>query len=77
MASAAFTASAPPLSTPSIATSSKPVSPVSIERSAFCTASGKLRPIAIASPTDFIEVVRMGSVPGNFSKVKRGILTTT
>ena len=54
-----------------------PVSPVSIERSAFCTDSAKLRPIAIASPTDFIEVVRIGSAPGNFSKVKRGILVTT
>ena len=38
---------------------------------------GKVRPIAIASPTDFMEVVRIGSAPGNFSKVKRGILVTT
>ena len=38
---------------------------------------GKARPIAIASPTDFIEVVSSGSAPGNFSKVKRGILVTT
>ena len=53
------------------------MSPVSIERSAFCTDSAKLRPIAIASPTDFIEVVSSGSAPGNFSKVKRGILMTT
>lgn len=37
----------------------------------------KQRPIAIASPTDFIDVVRLGSAPGNFSKVKRGILVTT
>src|SRR5262245_52516280 len=37
----------------------------------------KLRPIAIASPTDFIEVVRIGSAPGNFSNAKRGILVTT
>ena len=37
----------------------------------------KDRPIAIASPTDFMEVVRVAGVPGNFSKVKRGIFTTT
>ena len=37
----------------------------------------KLRPIAMASPTDFIAVVSIASAPGNFSKVKRGILVTT
>ena len=58
-------------------TSSSPDRPVSIERSAFCSDSWKLRPIAIASPTDFIEVVRVGSAPGNFSNAKRGILVTT
>jgi len=31
----------------------------------------------MASPTDFIEVVRFGSAPGNFSKAKRGIFVTT
>ena len=46
-------------------------------RSAFCNASGKLRPIAMASPTDFMLVLSVGDVPGNFSKVKRGIFTTT
>ena len=39
--------------------------------------SAKVRPIAITSPTDFIEVVSSGSAPGNFSKAKRGILVTT
>ncbi len=48
-----------------------------MERRAFCKDSAKLRPIDMASPTDFIAVVRSGSVPGNFSKVKRGILVTT
>ena len=48
-----------------------------MERSAFCTLSWKLRPIDMASPTDFIAVVSVGSAPGNFSKVKRGILVTT
>ena len=33
----------------------------SSERSAFCSASVKLRPIAIASPTDFMCVVSVGS----------------
>ena len=39
--------------------------------------SWNVRPIAIASPTDFICVVRRVLEPGNFSKVKRGILVTT
>ena len=62
---------------PGISISSKPVRPVSSEQSAFCTHSWKVRPMAIASPTDFIAVVRRGSAPGNFSKAKRGILVTT
>ncbi len=37
----------------------------------------KLRPNDIASPTDFIVVVSVGSAPGNFSKANRGALTTT
>ena len=44
---------------------------------AFCSASGKLRPMAMASPTLFIWVVSAGSAPGNFSKANRGTLTTT
>ena len=60
-----------------MAISSKPVRPVSSPRSAFCTLSLKVRPMAITSPTDFIEVVRYGSAPGYFSKAKRGILVTT
>ena len=74
-----LSASSMPLagSKPSIATSSSPVSPVSSERSAFCKLSLKVRPIAMASPTDFIEVVRTGVAPGNFSKANRGILVTT
>ena len=49
----------------------------SSERSAFCSASGKLRPIAMASPTDFMCVVSTGSAPGNFSNANLGTLTTT
>ena len=48
-----------------------------MERSAFCRLSWKLRPTAMASPTDFMAVVSTASAPGNFSKVKRGILVTT
>jgi hypothetical protein len=51
--------------------------PVSRPRSAFCSDSWKVRPIAITSPTDFICVVRRSLAPGNFSNVKRGILVTT
>ena len=47
------------------------------ERIAFQNACLKVRPIAIASPTERIEVVRCGSAPGNFSNAKRGHLTTT
>jgi hypothetical protein len=69
---------APPgVEAPAISTSFKPVRPISMERSAFCSDSPKERPIAIASPTDFMEVVSSGFAPGNFSKVKRGILVTT
>ena len=74
--SAARTVSGSGLPSP-ISTSLKPVRPVSIERSAFCTNSAKVLPIDMASPTDFMEVVSSGSVPGNFSNVKRGILVTT
>lgn len=66
-----------PPAAPGISTSFKPVRPVSIDRKPFCRLSWKVRPMLIASPTDFIEVVSNGSAPGNFSKVKRGILVTT
>ena len=75
VASAAWKASAEP--SPGTATSSRPDSPVSSPRRPFCRASAKERPIAMVSPTDFIEVVSVGGVPGNFSNVKRGIFTTT
>ena len=54
-----------------------PAAFVSIERSALPSASAKVRPIDIASPTDFIVVVSVGSAPGNFSKANRGTFTTT
>jgi len=43
----------------------------------FCSASLKVRPIAITSPTDFIWVPSAGLASLNFSKAQRGILTTT
>ena len=55
----------------------KPAAVVSIERIALFSASAKLRPRLIASPTDFIVVVSSGSAPGNFSNANRGIFTTT
>ena len=39
-------------------------------------ASSKVRPIAMASPTLFMRVVSVSLVPLNFSKAKRGALTT-
>ena len=54
-----------------------PARPVSSARSPFWKASLNVRPIAIASPTDFICVVRRKSARGNFSKANRGTFTTT
>jgi hypothetical protein len=58
-------------------TGSSPSTPVSSPRSAFCSDSWNVRPIAMTSPTDFICVVRRSAAWGNFSNVKRGILVTT
>ncbi len=49
----------------------------SSDRIPFCSASLKVRPIAMTSPTDFICVPRVLSAPGNFSNCHFGILTTT
>ena len=57
--------------------SSNPLRPVSRDLKAFCKDSWKDLPIAITSPTDLIDVESNPSLPGNFSKVKRGILVTT
>ena len=54
-----------------------PAALVSTERIALFSASAKLRPSAIASPTDFMVVVSSASAPGNFSNANRGIFTTT
>ena len=55
----------------------KPATFVSVDRIALPSASAKLRPIDMTSPTLFIVVVSRGSAPGNFSNANRGILTTT
>ena len=60
-----------------IGVNSRPVRPSSSDRMPFRNASLNVRPMAIASPTDFICVVSVGSASGNFSKFHRGILTTT
>ena len=54
-----------------------PRRPVSSERSAFCSDSGNVRPIAITSPTDCICVPSTGDAPGSFSNAQRGTLVTT
>ena len=46
-------------------------------RSALPNASVKFRPMAIASPTLFMCVVRVESAEGNFSNANLGTLTTT
>ena len=46
------------LPSPGSGMTSRPEKPVSRLRKPFCNASAKLRPMLIASPTDFIEVVR-------------------
>ena len=56
---------------------SRPLRPSSSDRTPFMKASLNVRPMAIASPTDFICVVSVRSACGNFSKFHRGILTTT
>ena len=40
------------------------------------SASLKVEPIAMTSPTDFIAVPSVVEAPGNFSKAQRGIFTT-
>jgi hypothetical protein len=55
---------------PSTSISSSRSRPVSSERSAFCSDSWKVRPIAMASPTDFIAVVRVRIGAGEFLEGK-------
>jgi hypothetical protein len=47
------------------------------ERMAFKNACPNVRPIAIASPTDFMCVDSSALAPVNFSNANRGHLTTT
>ena len=61
----------------SLCLSPRPGQPVSSPRSAFCSASLKVRPMAMVSPTAFICVPSVASASGNFSKAKRGTFTTT
>ncbi len=54
----------------------KPMRPFSSERMALPSDSSKVRPMAMTSPTAFMRVESVGSVPLNFSKAKRGTFTT-
>ncbi len=65
------------MSSGSVVFSSSPSAPTSSPRSAFCSDSWKVRPIAITSPTDFICVVSRVFACGNFSNANRGTLVTT
>ena len=65
------------LSQASLSSNPNPNRCTSIERMHFWNASLNVLPMAIASPTDFICVVRVSSESGNFSNVHRGIFTTT
>ena len=51
-----------------------PRRPCSSDRNAFCRLSGKVRPIAMTSPTDCICVPSTPVVPGSFSNAQRGNL---
>ncbi len=53
-----------------------PTRPSSSERMALLSASSKVRPMAITSPTAFMRVERVSSDPWNFSKANRGTFTT-
>jgi hypothetical protein len=55
----------------------RPARPCSRLRSAFCSDSGNVRPMAMASPTDCMDVPSTPGLPGNFSKAQRGTLVTT
>ena len=57
--------------------SSKPDKPISNDTKAFWRDSLKFLPIAIASPTDLIDVPRIAWVSLNFSNVNLGIFVTT
>ena len=57
--------------------STKPCMPWPIMRNPFCIASSKFRPMAITSPTDFIDEPNSLSTPRNLLKSQRGILQTT
>ena len=55
---------------------SKPSTPGTAIRIAFCIVSWKLRPMAITSPTDFIAEPRPAETLRNLLRSHRGNLTT-
>ena len=76
-ARATSSSSVRPSSTASPGSQFKPARPTSRLRSAFCSDSGKVRPMAMASPTDCMEVPSTPGLVGNFSNAQRGTLVTT
>ena len=63
-------------SSPVNASGSSPSTPISIMRSAFCSTSGKVRPMAMTSPTLFISLPMRVSTSRNFCRSQRGNLQT-
>ena len=58
------------------ASGSRPCTPMSSMRSAFCSTSGKVRPMAITSPTLFISLPMRVDAPRNLPRSQRGTLQT-
>ena len=54
----------------------RPARPFSSERRALPSASSNVRPMDMISPTAFMRVDSVSSVPWNFSNAKRGTFTT-
>ena len=59
------------------ASGSSPNTPMSSMRSAFWMISGKVRPMAITSPTLFISLPMRMEAPRNLARSQRGTLHTT
>ncbi len=76
-AASTSSSSAKESSSRSVGSQLRPSRPVSSERTAFCSDSQNVRPMAITSPTDCICVPSTGFDPGSFSNAQRGNFVTT
>ena len=61
---------------PPLPSAPRPARPFSSERMALPSDSSNVRPMAMTSPTAFMRVDSVSSVPWNFSNAKRGTFTT-